>query len=265
MSSSNQRAPFQLDGSHIVITGGSRGLGRAISTAVAQAGATVTIIARTAKQAETTAAELNQQLEQAGMFSPRAYAHPADVGDLGNVDELVDDISARAPITGVVHAAGIQLRKPAVEISPEEFLRVQAVNLHAPYFLSTSIARKQMSEQRVGSHVFIGSLNSSIGLPGISPYVVAKTGLVGAARAFSAEWAAAGIRANVVGPGYFATEMTEDLLANRADEARIMARIPQKKLGDPMDVGNACVYLLSDAASYVTGTLLNVDGGWLGA
>ena len=247
---------FSLAGRHVVVTGGSRGLGLAISEAAARAGATVTIIARNADQASTAAAAI-------GETGGTARAHGADVSDLGAIEALVDKLSAAAPIDGVVHAAGVQLRKPAVDVTVDEFLSVQAVNLHAPYFLSTAIARRQIGEQRTGSHVFIGSLNSSIGLPGISPYVVSKTGLVGMARAFSTEWSVHGIRANVVGPGYFATEMTEALLANPADNARIMGRIPMRRLGDASDVGNACVYLLADSSRYVSGTLMNVDGGWL--
>lgn len=254
----SSKNPFDLTGTHTVVTGGSRGLGRAISLAVASAGGHVSIIARSADQAASTATEV----EQAG---GSATAFPADVGELETLDEVVARLSEIAPITGVVHAAGIQLRKPAIDVSPVEFARIQAVNLHAPYFLSTAIARRQIEEESAGSHVFIGSLNSSIGLPNISPYVVAKTGLVGMARAFSAEWSRHGIRANVVGPGYFDTEMTRDLLANQADHDRIMGRIPMRALGDAGDVGNACVYLLADASSYVSGNLLNVDGGWLAA
>ncbi|MBK0418094.1 SDR family oxidoreductase [Leucobacter sp. CSA1] len=256
MTSLAQPSLFDLGGAHIVVTGGSRGLGRAVSLAIARAGGAVTIIARNAEQARDAALEI----EQAGGI---ARVRAADVGEIGALDALVGEISEAAPIDGVVHAAGIQLRKPAVEIAPDEFLRVQNVNLHAPYFLSTAVARRQIDSESPGSHVFIGSLNSSIGLPGISPYVVSKTGLVGMARAFSTEWARHGIRANVIGPGYFATEMTEGLLANRADHDRIMGRIPMRRLGDPSDIGNACVYLLSTASQYVSGTLLNVDGGWL--
>lgn len=258
MTASRTESPFSLHGSHVVVTGGSRGLGRSISLAAAAAGAAVTVVARTAEQAEATAAEIVE-------IGGSAHAHAADVSELDDLDALVDAVSRSGPVDGVVHAAGIQLRKPAVEVSPAEFLRIQQVNLHAPYFLSTAIARRQLAECRPGSHVFIGSLNSSIGLPGISPYAVSKTALVGAARALSAEWSAHGIRANVVGPGYFETEMTADLLANPADRDRIMGRIPMRRLGDPGDVGNACVYLLSPASAYVSGTLLNVDGGWLSA
>lgn len=254
----SHRDDFGLAGRHVVVTGGSRGLGRGIAEAIAAAGGTVSIVARTAEQAEAAAASI---VASGGS----AHAVPADVADLAGLDALAAAIAETAPIDGVVHAAGVQLRKPAVDVEPEEFVRLQTINLHAPYFLSTAIARRQIAEGRPGSHVFIGSLSSTIGLPNLSPYVVAKTGLVGMARAFSAEWARHGIRSNTVGPGYFATEMTEGLLADPAALSRIEGRIPMGALGEPGDVGNACVFLLADASRYVSGVLLNVDGGWLAA
>lgn len=260
----SQNAAFSLEGKHIVVTGGSRGLGRGVTLAIAAAGGTVTIVSRGESQAQETIGLIEQlgAEDRSGNWG-QARALSADVSDLSSIEELVEKLSDFHPIHGVVHAAGIQLRKPAIDIEIEEFLHIQNVNLHAPYFLSTAIARRQINENRDGSHVFIGSLNSSIGLPRISPYVISKTGMVGMARAFSTEWSPHGIRANVVAPGYFETDMTQTLLANDADKQRIMARIPMKKLGEPADVGNACVYLLSPAARYVSGTLLNIDGGWL--
>lgn len=252
-TNSKQGDPFHLDGLHVVVTGGSRGLGLAAAQAAAAAGARVTVVARSQAQV----AEATERIGE------RAIGVVADVGDLRALDDLVSELSDAAPIDGIVHAAGIQLRKPAVEVEIEEFLRVQTVNLHAPYFFSAAVATRQIADGRPGSHVFIGSLNSSIGLPRVSPYVISKTGVVGMARAFSTEWSRHGIRANVVAPGYFATDMTQGLLANRSDHDRILSRIPMGELGEPLDVGHACVFLLADASRYVSGTLLNVDGGWL--
>lgn len=258
MTDSSSQNPFSLAGTHTLITGGSRGLGNAAARAVARAGGAVTIVARSVDQARVAAADL-------AAFGATAHAYPADVARLDQLQEIVDAVSEISPIHGVVHAAGIQLRKPAVEVTADEFTQVQNVNVNAPYLLSTAVARTQIARGIAGSHVFIGSLNSSIALPNISPYAVSKTGLVGVARALSVEWAAYSIRSNIIGPGYFETEMTKKLLANPTDYDRILARIPMRRLGDPSDVGNACVYLLSQASRYVTGTLHNVDGGWLGA
>lgn len=248
--------PFSLRGRHVVITGGGRGLGQAIVLAAARAGAEVSLVARSGEQLD----DVRRQVEEMG-GSCRTW-----VRDLSLVDEM-DDFGAalwdHRPVTGLVHAAGIQLRKPAVHVTVEEWRRVQATNLDAPYFLSTAVARRQIESETPGSHVFVGSLNSSIGLPNISPYVASKTALVGVARAFSTEWARHNVRANVIGPGYFKTAMTEGLLANPEDERRIMGRIPMGQLGLPEDVGSVAAFLLSDASRYVTGQLINVDGGWL--
>lgn len=247
---------FDLSGRHVVVTGGGRGIGRAVAVAAAAAGAAVTVLARSAEQLEDTAATITQS---GGTCHPLA----ADLSRLEQLDELAAQCWNAAPVDGVVHAAGVQLRKPAVDVSVEDWRYVQTLNLDAPYFLSTALGRRQLAAGRTGSHVFVGSLNSSIGLPHISPYVASKTALVGVARALSTEWAHAGLRSNVIGPGYFRTEMTEGLLADAAQEQRILGRIPAGHLGDPADIGAAAVFLLSDAARYLTGQLINVDGGWL--
>ena len=247
---------FDLNGHRIAVTGGGRGLGRAIAVAASAAGAHVTVIARTTEQLESTAREIESAGHQCATIA-------ADLTRIERIEDITDELWGGGPLSGVVHAAGVQLRKKAVDVSPEDWRFVQSLNVEAPYFLSTSIARRQIQAELPGSHVFIGSLNSSIGLPNISPYVASKTALVGVARALSTEWAAHGLRANVIGPGYFHTEMTQGLLADPANEQRILGRIPAGHLGDPADVGATAVFLLADASRYLTGQLINVDGGWL--
>lgn len=249
---------FSLAGKHILVTGAGRGLGQGMALSVAACGGRVTAVSRSEQ-------ELAQTADLAAERGGDCSILPADLSDLAGLEDLVRAASQNGPIDGVIHAAGVQLRKDAVDITPEDWDFVQKMNLQAPFFLSTAIARLQKDQQRPGSHVFVGSLNSSIGLPRIAPYVATKTGIVGVARSLSAEWAAEGIRANVIGPGYFRTKLTEDLLAQPEQKARIMGRIPMRRLGDPSDLGGMAVFLLSDASSYITGQLFNVDGGWLGA
>lgn len=249
---------FSLAGKHILVTGAGRGLGQGMALSVAACGGRVTAISRSAEELDRTAG-------LAADLGGECDVLPADLSDVAGMEDLVREAAKNGPIDGVIHAAGVQLRKDAVDITLEDWNFVQTMNLQAPFFLSAAIARLQMQDNRGGSHVFIGSLNSSIGLPRIAPYVATKTGIVGVARSLSAEWAADGIRANVIGPGYFKTKLTEDLLAQPEQHARIMGRIPMRRLGDPADLGGMAVFLLSDAASYITGQLLNVDGGWLGA
>jgi len=249
-------ADFTLEGKHSIVTGGGRGLGQSIALSAINAGAHVTVIARSADQLEDTV-NLSQPLP--GTCS----AQTADISQADSLGALIDEVESDRPIDGVVHAAGTQLRKPAIDVEVDEWRKLQAINMDAPYFLSTAVARYQLAAGRNGSHVFIGSLNSTIGLPRVSPYAASKTALLGMARVMSTEWSASGIRSNVVGPGYFHTKMTDDLFTDPAARDRVLSRIPSGHLGEPRDVGALTVFLLSNAASYITGQLFNVDGGWL--
>ncbi|MFC4224272.1 SDR family NAD(P)-dependent oxidoreductase [Lysinibacter cavernae] len=249
---------FALTGKHVIVTGAGRGLGQGAALSAAAAGATVSLVARSEDQ-------LNETAEIIRGRGGDCHVIPADLSDTDALEGLVDGLWARQPVHGIVHSAGVQLRKEAVDLTPDDWRFVQRMNVEAPVFLSTAIARRQIEAEAGGSHVFIGSLNSSIALPRIAPYVASKTAIVGVARSFSTEWAPAGIRSNVIGPGYFHTKLTEGLLGQQDQLDRILGRIPMGKLGNPSDIGGMAVFLLSDASAYVSGQLLNVDGGWLGA
>lgn len=248
---------FSLAGRHVVVTGAGRGIGQSIAYSAAAAGASVTLIARDAAQLAETAGVI----ADAG---GTAHVTAADLTDLDGIDALIDGIAAtNGPIDGIVHAAGTQVRRGAADITAADLRTVFTLNLEAPILASAAVARQQLADDRRGSHVFIGSLNSTLGLPRVAPYAASKHGIVGAMRSMSTEWSPRGIRANVVAPGYFLTAMTEGLLDNPADHARILGRIPMGRLGETAEVGPVVVFALSDAARYVTGQVLNVDGGWL--
>lgn len=247
---------FRLDGKHIVLTGGGRGLGQSIALSASRCGAEITIVARSESQLASTAALCEE-------MGGRCHVEVADLSQPEGIRPLVDRIVARRAIDGLVHAAGMQIRKDAVDVTLEDWRMLQSVNMDAPFFLSTAVARHQLETRRSGSHIFIGSLNSTIGLRRVAPYAASKTALLGMARVMSTEWSSRGLRANVIGPGYFHTELTKDLLADPENSARILSRIPLGDLGLPRDVGALAVFLLSNASRYITGQLLNVDGGWL--
>jgi 2-deoxy-D-gluconate 3-dehydrogenase len=238
----------------VIVTGAGRGLGRGIAGAIARAGGEVIGVSRSIFQLEETAA---------GIGAGRFRSLPADVSRLEDLGGLVADAWSHGPVHGIVHGAGIQLRKPALEVSPEDWRSVQAVHVEAPFFLSTALARRQLEEGLPGSHVFVGSLANSIGLRNVAPYVAAKSALMGVVRTLALEWAETGIRVNAVGPGYFLTDLTRELLSDPEQHARVLSRIPMSRLGTPEDLGGAFVFLLADASSYMTGQLVNVDGGWL--
>jgi NAD(P)-dependent dehydrogenase (short-subunit alcohol dehydrogenase family) len=190
-----------------------------------------------------------------------------DVSEVGRTGEVVDAAEQLldGTIDSVVHAAGVQHRASAVDFPLEEWDRVLQVNLTAPFVLSREIGRRQIEQGVAGSHVFVASLTSTLGLPNIAAYAATKSGVMGVVRSLAVEWAPQGVRVNAIGPGYFRTALTEELFKN--DEARegLMRRIPQKRFGDPDDLNGALVFLASDASAYVTGQLLMVDGGWTAA
>jgi 2-dehydro-3-deoxy-D-gluconate 5-dehydrogenase len=233
---------FSLENRSVVVTGAGRGLGRAIAVAVAAAGASVELVART----ETQLVEARETIEKAGGL---AQVHCVDLADPTAIADLGRELSD-GRVDGVVHAAGITHRADAREFSDDAFARVLAVNLTAPFMLSRELMRHREGATP-SSHVFIGSLGSSIGIPRAVAYVASKAGLLGV------------VRVNAISPGYFRTELTAEVVDKPDELARMESRIPMRRLGLPEELGGAAVFLLSDASSYVTGQQIIVDGGWL--
>ena len=189
------RAPFSLAGCTVVVTGAGRGLGRATALAAVAAGARVVGVARSSSQ-------LNEATAQAGELGGDLVPLTWDLADLDAIDELATAVAAAAgPVHGVVHAAGVQLRKPSDTVTVAEWQRVLNVNLTAPFFLSAALTRRCPPDDRGASHVFVGSLTSTIGIAGLAPYAATKSGLLGVVRTLAVEWAGRGIRANALNPG----------------------------------------------------------------
>jgi 2-deoxy-D-gluconate 3-dehydrogenase len=250
--------PFGLGHHAVLVTGAGRGLGRAMALAVAAAGARVVAVARSERELLETV-----RLDHTG----RTVALPWDLQDLDGMDTLVAEAAARvaAPLTAVVHAAGVHDRRPAAEVTVESWRRLLGVNLEAPFFLATAAFRAQQQWGVRGSQVLVGSLTSSRGVVDAAAYGAGKTGLLGVLRGLAVEWAAHGMRINAVAPGYFRTSMNAAGLADPLRQEWVLARIPMGRVGEPADLGGAVVFLLSDAAAYITGQVLNVDGGWTAA
>jgi NAD(P)-dependent dehydrogenase (short-subunit alcohol dehydrogenase family) len=244
---------FSLSGKTALVTGGSRGLGRAMAQGLVDAGARVAIVARTGAAVTETAAELGAE----GIIAD-VTADPAAL-----IDRAEEALGA--PLDIVLHAAGVQHRQAAEEFDPAEWDRLLRINLTAPFALSQELGRRQLERGATGSHIFIGSLTSLISMPQISAYGATKSGVYGVVRGLSTEWSGRGIRVNAIAPGYFRTELTEAVFTDEKRYAEMLARIPMQRFGDPEELAGAAVFLASDAASYVTGQLLVVDGGWTAA
>jgi NAD(P)-dependent dehydrogenase (short-subunit alcohol dehydrogenase family) len=250
---------YSLEGRAAVVTGGSRGLGRGIARGLHEAGARVLLVARHENQLADTARSLDPEGKGSALICP------ADV----TIPEDIDRIFARADeefgqLDILVNSAGVNLRKPAVEYTPEEWDHVVDTNLKAAFFLSTKAARIMMDASRSGKILHVASLASAVGLPtNIPPYTASKGGLALLVKALAGEWAVARICVNAIGPGYFATELTAPLLEKPEIRDALLARIPMRRFGAPADLAGAAVFLCSSASDYVTGQVLYVDGGYL--
>ncbi|MCU1482989.1 MAG: NAD(P)-dependent short chain dehydrogenase [Subtercola sp.] len=245
---------FSLAGKNALVTGAGRGLGAAMARGLAEAGGRVALVSRSEAELTATATEIGAS----------AVAIPADVSDpstyAGLLDRAEDELGG--PIDIVLHAAGVQRRASAEDVTIDDWNTVITTNLTAPYFLSQEVARRQLATGRAGSHIFVGSLTSHLSVSGISAYTASKSGIYGVLRAFSTEWSSRGIRANGIGPGYIRTELTRALIDDPERGPRLLDRIPMGRLGSPEDMAGAAVFLASDASSYISGQLLMVDGGW---
>ena len=245
---------FDLSGRTALITGSSRGLGRAMAEGLAAAGAKVLVNGVDAARAEATV----QAMREAGL---QADVAAFDVTDEAAILAAFADFDARGiAIDILVNNAGIQLRKPIIELTTPEWQRVIDTNLTSAFMVGREAAKRMLPRGR-GKIINIGSLMSSLGRATVAPYTVAKGGIKLLTQAMAAEWAASGIQANAIGPGYMLTEMTQALVADPTFNAWVVARTPSRRWGRPDELVGSAVYLASAASDYVNGQIVYVDGG----
>jgi 2-deoxy-D-gluconate 3-dehydrogenase len=248
---------FSLEGRVALVTGASRGIGAAIATALAQAGADVAVHGN-ATSSEATC----QEIRAAGR---RAVALVADMADPAAPDRLVQEtVSALGALDIVVNNAGMIRRGPSVETTDEDWRAVIDVNLDGVFRLCRAAGRHMLATGRGGKIINIASLLSFQGGLTVPAYAAAKSAVAGLTRALSNEWAGKGINVNAIAPGYIRTDNTKALQEHETRNRQILERIPAGRWGEPADLGGAAVFLASRASDYVNGHILAVDGGWLG-
>jgi 2-deoxy-D-gluconate 3-dehydrogenase len=245
---------FSLAGRVAAVTGANTGLGRAIAEALAAAGADVALVGRS-DPAETLAA--------IGKVGRRAIWVSADLGSRPDYAAIVADITGRlGGLHILVNNAGIIRRANAIDFTEADWDAVLDVNLKSVFFLSQAAARHMIANGG-GKIINIASMLSFQGGIRVPSYTASKSGIAGLTRLLANEWAGQGINVNAIAPGYFATNNTAALQADPKRNSEILGRIPAGRWGDPKDLGGAAVFLASEAANYVQGIILPVDGGWL--
>jgi len=246
------RGLFDLSGRVACVTGASAGLGRRAALVLAAAGARVVCVARRPAPLEALRAEIGKG----------AASLPADLGDRAGLTGLAARIAAPfgAPDI-VVHAAGVNTRQPADEVTPEGWDATLALNLTAPFFLSQALV-PAMKARGWGRIVTFASLQSSRAFPGGITYGASKGGIAQLTRAMAEAWSRDGINANAIGPGFFPTELTQSIFGDAERAARNAAQTCIGRNGDLSDMDGPLLFLCSEASRYVTGQVLMVDGGF---
>lgn len=249
---------FSLKGKVSLITGGARGLGFGIAKALAQAGSDIIIVARTSSQLSKAEEEIRKDTGR------EVLALEGDVSQAQDLDKIVETSLKRfGAIDVLVNNAGVNVRKPFVDMTTEDFDFVIGINLRGAYFLTQKIVKHMIQRGQGGRIINIASLSSQIGIPNISVYGASKGGIYSLTKALAIELAHHGIRVNAIAPGYFRTDLTEPLFQDPARSNWIHSRIPLGRPGLPDDLGGAAVFLASKASDYLTGAVLFVDGGWM--
>ncbi|MFB7355850.1 SDR family oxidoreductase [Streptomyces gardneri] len=249
---------FDLTGRLAVVTGASRGLGLALAESLAAAGADIIAVSA---NLPATGSEVAARVTALGR---QCRTLRADFADRAAVTALASELAGlERPVDILVNNAGTIARAPAAEHTDADWDHVLAVDLSSQFVLTREIGRR-MLERGSGKIIFTASLLSYQGGITVPGYAAAKSGIAGLTRALANEWAARGVNVNAIAPGYVATDNTKALREDSRRSAAILDRIPAGRWATPQDIAGAAVFLASPASDYVHGTLLPVDGGWLG-
>jgi NAD(P)-dependent dehydrogenase (short-subunit alcohol dehydrogenase family) len=247
---------FRLDGKVAIVTGASRGLGRVMAGALAEAGASVVVTARTLEVAEAAATEIG------GPSRFKTLGLAVDVTRADDVEEMVSrTVGAFGRVDILVNNAGINIRGPIETLTEGDWDAVIDTNLKGPWLCCRAVA-KLLKDQGSGRVINVSSMLGEISLPDRTPYCSSKGGLTLLTKTLALEWAPYGVTVNALCPGPFLTDINKPLLKDPDVRAAMEAKVPLGRWGDPAELGPAIVFLASDASSFMTGATLFIDGGY---
>ncbi len=248
---------FNLQGKTALVSGCDTGIGKAIALALAEAGADIIGVS---VALEPSGSEVEKEVIALGR---KFTAHKTDFSDRDALYAFIAKVKSDEPkIDILINNAGMILRKPAAEHPDEYWDKLMSVNLDAQFIMAREFG-KEMVARGAGKIVFTCSLLSFQGGINVPGYTASKSAVAGLIKAFANEWAASGVNVNGIAPGYIATDNTTALRADPVRSKSILDRIPAGRWGEPADFKGPAVFLCSDAAAYVNGTVLLVDGGWM--
>jgi gluconate 5-dehydrogenase len=245
---------FNVSGQVVLVSGGSRGIGRALAAGFIERGALVVITGRDGDSLARTAAEIGRPGEN-------VWPLVCDVAQPAEISPLVDRIVAeRGRIDTLVNVAGVNRRKPSAELTEEDFDFVVDINLKGAWLMSQAVGRHMLARGG-GNQIQIASLNTDRPLSWILPYAVSKAGIGHMTKALALEWGPRGIRVNAIAPGFILTDLSKKLWSNPTMQAWNQAHTPLRRLGQPEDLVGAAIFLASPASAFMTGQILYIDGG----